>query len=437
MNRNVLELIKKHQMLSPGDHLVVALSGGRDSMALLHLMLSLREQLSVTVSAAHYNHNLRGEESLRDEAFVREYCREHEIPLAVGSGDVSGYAAEHGVGIEEAARLLRYDFLLSLEGKIATAHNADDNLETLLMHLIRGTGLHGLGGIPPVRDRLIRPLLTVERAAIDAYCLSNHIPYVEDSTNREDFCLRNRLRHQVLPLLRQENPGIAGDLSRLSLLLREEDAYLAQEAAKLMEACLREGGLSVAALLELPEIMQRRILRQFLSQVPELSESHIEAARNLLHSPSPSAKLSLPGGNTLCRVYDLLSLNLPTKQEVPSPALLSPGERVIWGRWEIALEKGICPEKLPPGTVALNIEGSVLLRTRLPGDRIRLPGGEKKLKSYLIDCKIPAYLRDSLPVAVFEETIVAVPPLTAAWPYGAKTGSDSLLLTVKELEDIK
>ena len=232
MNRNVLELIKKHQMLSPGDHLVVALSGGRDSMALLHLMLSLREQLSITVSAAHYNHNLRGEESLRDEAFVREYCREHEIPLAVGSGDVSGYAAEHGVGIEEAARLLRYNFLLSLEGKIATAHNADDNLETLLMHLIRGTGLHGLGGIPPVRDRLIRPLLTVERAAIDAYCLSNHIPYVEDSTNSEDFCLRNRLRHQVLPLLRQENPGIAGDLSRLSLLLRDEDAYLAQEAAK-------------------------------------------------------------------------------------------------------------------------------------------------------------------------------------------------------------
>lgn len=436
MNRNVSELIQAHQMLSPGDHLVVSVSGGRDSMALLHLMLSMAESLRITVSAAHFNHHLRGEESRRDEDFVRAYCQKYDIPLAVGSGDVSRYSAQYGIGIEEAARHLRYEFLLSLEGKIATAHNADDNLETLLMHLLRGTGLHGLGGIPPVRDRFIRPLLTTDRNTIEAYIAKHHIPYVEDSTNREDFCLRNRLRHHVLPLLRQENPNIAEDTSRLSLHLREEDAYLEQQAEIHMESCRHKDSLSVSALLELPDVMQRRILRRYLSDVPELSETHIEGAQRLLTAPSPSAALSLPGQNTICRVYDALSLNLPEQPEPPSPVILSPGETTIFGKWEITLKKGLCPETLPEGTLALTVDGPILLRTRLPGDRIRLSGGEKKLKSYLIDRKIPAYLRDHIPVAVYEETIVAVPPLTAAWPFGAKKGSNSLLLTVKELEDI-
>ena len=437
MNRNVLELIQKNQMLSPGDHLVVAVSGGRDSMALLHLMVSLAEKLHITVSAAHYNHNLRGEESHRDEAFLREYCRNQGIDLSVGSGDVSGYAEENGIGIEEAARHLRYDFLLSLDGKIATAHNADDNLETLLMRLIRGTGLHGLGGIPPVRGRIIRPILTVDRAAIHQYIKTHNIPYVEDSTNSEDFCLRNRLRHHVIPMLQQENPVISSDASRLCLQLRDEDAYMEENTKKLMASCLQNGNLSVSALQRLPEVMQKRILRQYLFAVPELSQAHVEDARSLLYSPSPSARLSLPGGNTLCRVYDLLSLNLPERSGISAPILLSPGEKRTFGRWEVSLKKGICPEVLPYGTLALDIPGPILLRTRLPGDRLRLPGGEKKLKRYLIDQKIPVHLRDSLPVAVFEETIVALPPLTAAWPYGAKKGNDSLLLTVKELEDIK
>lgn len=437
MNRNVLELIRKHQMLSPGDHLIVAVSGGRDSMALLHLMTSLSEELSITVSAAHYNHHLRGEESLRDEVFLREYCREQSIPLIVGSGDVSAFSAEKGMGTEDAARHLRYQFLLSLEGIIATAHNADDNLETLLMHLLRGTGLHGLGGIPPVRDRLIRPLLMVDRAEINAYIQLHDIPYVEDSTNSEDFCLRNRLRHHVIPLLQQENPGISLSVSQLSLQLRDEDAYLEREAKRHLTSCLQGESLSVSALRELPEVMQRRVLRQYLSAVPELSQAHIADAINLLDSPSPSAKLSLPAGNTLCRVYDLLSLNFPEPSVIPAPVLLSPGGSTIFGRWEITLRQGPCPEVLPPGTLALAVAGPILLRSRLPGDRIRLSGGEKKLNRYLIDQKIPAHLRDTLPVAVFEETIVALPPLTAAWPHGAKKGNDSLLLTVKELEDIK
>ena len=425
-------------MLSPGDQVIVALSGGRDSMALLHLLTSLGPELPIAVSAAHYNHNLRGAESQRDETFVRDYCRNHNIPLAVDSGDVATYARTKGLGLEEAARELRYEFLLSLSptAKIATAHNADDNLETLLMHLIRGTGLHGLGGIPPVRDRLIRPMLLVDRTQIDAYVAVHQIPYVDDSSNREDSFLRNRLRNHVLPLLRQENPGVSLAASRLSQELRQEDDYLSERTAEVLASCLTDNGLSVSALQCHPVPLQRRAIRKYLSCIPELSFRNVDDVYNLMASSNPSARLSLPGGHILCRVYDTLMLD-PAVCSAPSPLWLSPGDTKPFGPWSLSLKRGPCPAELPAGTIALSLPGPLLIRSRLPGDRIRLSAGEKKLKKYLIDQKIPAHIRDTLPVAVFEDTIVALPPLTAAWPYGAKQGNDSLLLTVKELEDIK
>ena len=208
MNRKLLDFIRHYHMLSPGDSVICAVSGGRDSMALLHLMLELQDALSVTVSAAHFNHQLRGEESRRDAEFVRQHCKRLGIPVFRGQGDVAAYAKTHGLGTEAAARTLRYEFLASLSpgAKIATAHNAQDNLETMLMHLLRGCSLHGLSGIPPVRGRIIRPLLTYPPEELSDYLTKNHIPHVEDSTNALDDAARNVLRHQVLPVLKQLNP---------------------------------------------------------------------------------------------------------------------------------------------------------------------------------------------------------------------------------------
>ena len=186
-------------MLPGGGTVLCALSGGRDSMAMLHILSRLAEE-GFRVAAAHFNHRLRSAAD-RDEAFVRDWCRERDIPLTCGAGDVRTFAAREGLGIEDAARKLRYAFLETAArdmgaDRIATAHHREDNAETVLLHLLRGTGLQGLGGIAPVRGKIVRPLLETSRAEIDEYVQRNSIPYVEDESNQDTHFTRNRLRRR-------------------------------------------------------------------------------------------------------------------------------------------------------------------------------------------------------------------------------------------------
>ena len=220
---NKLErFIREKALLTAGDTVTCAVSGGADSMALLWGLYLLKDKLSLDVRAAHFNHRLRGEESDADAAFVREFCGRFEIPLSVGSGEVKPGSK----GLEAAARDARYAFLETLPGKIATAHTADDNAETLLMHLVRGTGLKGLGGIAEARGRIIRPMLTVTRQEVLAFLEEYHIPHREDSSNETDDFLRNRLRHHVMPLLKAENPRLSQNLSAMAQRLRQDEAAL-------------------------------------------------------------------------------------------------------------------------------------------------------------------------------------------------------------------
>ena len=227
MRNKLLAFIREYDLINPGDTVICAVSGGADSMALLWSMYLLKEKLGIALQAAHFNHNLRGEESLRDEAFVVSFCKAHDILCHVGSGIVKPGEK----GLEAAARNARYAFLEALSGKIATAHTADDNAETLLMHLVRGTGLKGLGGIAPKREHLIRPMLTVTRQEVLAFLEKEKIPYVTDSSNETDAFLRNRIRHHVMPLLKAENPSLAQSLSATALGLRQDAQVLAQQAA--------------------------------------------------------------------------------------------------------------------------------------------------------------------------------------------------------------
>ena len=226
MRNKLLAFLREQNMLQPGDRVICAVSGGADSMAMLWALNTLKEKLKIDVQAAHFNHNLRGEESDRDEAFVKNFCNSHGIICHVGSARVE--AGEKG--LEAAARNARYGFLQQLPGKIATAHTADDNAETVLMHLIRGTGLKGLGGITPVHGRIIRPMLTVTRAEVEAFLEEWCLPHIEDSSNRSDAFLRNRIRHHVMPLLTEENPKIAANLSQMALRLREDADFLSLQS---------------------------------------------------------------------------------------------------------------------------------------------------------------------------------------------------------------
>lgn len=434
MNPDMLKFIRDYDLISPGDQVICALSGGMDSMYLLHQLMELQDVLQFRLSAAHFNHNLRGDESNRDEAFVQNHCLSLGIPIFVGSGNVTAYADNHHLGLEEAARTLRYDYLLGLSptAKIATAHNAQDNLETLLLHLIRGCGLHGLTGIPPKRERIIRPMLLTDRETIEAYLSKNRIPHVEDSSNQEDFCLRNRLRHHVLPLLMDENRNLPASASALCLELFQEEQYLDEAAQRSLDAILSQTRLEIPKLLTLPEHMQLRVLKRYLRPVPQLQRKHLEDCIALLQHPSPSASLSLPGGYLFRREYEYALLSKKTAPAPPEPVSLAPGQQVNFGPWRVSCRSGIAKK----GDIALKGSGPFTLRCRQPGDRISLPGGTKKLSRYLIDKKIPAAWRDTLPVVLSGDSLAAVLPLGADINFSETEGNDSLILTATRMEEV-
>ncbi len=238
MEQTILTTIKEHAMIQPGNHMVVAFSGGADSTSLLHFFVRHRTALGITLSAAHFDHGLRGDESDADHAFVETTCRRWGVPLTSGYGRMSDREMPAKLSTESWARQLRYAFFETLvtdgNTKIATGHNQNDNAETVLFHAIRGSGPAGLAGIPPVRPPYIRPLLAVSRHAIEAYCESHRLPYCTDSTNAELGFSRNRLRHEVFPTLEKVHPGTLPALSRLAEDMREVDRFLSDEAAALL-----------------------------------------------------------------------------------------------------------------------------------------------------------------------------------------------------------
>ena len=301
-------------LLQGGDRVVCALSGGADSVALLFGMYLLREKLGVELSAAHFNHHLRGAESEADEAFVRELCARYDIPLTVGGA----WVQPGKKGLEAAAREARYGFLRGLPGKIATAHTADDNAETVLMHLLRGTGLKGLGGIAPVNGKIIRPMLNITRQEVEGFLEEYHLPHREDSSNAGDEFLRNRIRHHVMPLLRAENPGVSLSLSATARRLRQDEDFLQSQLEPELPP--------VSRLRELPEALQSRYLERFLKEngVPEPEQIHISALRGLLYAPKPSARLDFPGGILIARDYDRLTV-LPRQEAPEAGAINVPG----------------------------------------------------------------------------------------------------------------
>ncbi|MCD8052367.1 MAG: tRNA lysidine(34) synthetase TilS [Clostridiales bacterium] len=409
MTERVRAFMREHQMLTPGEPVLAAVSGGGDSMCLLHLLW--RE--GYAVQAATYDHGIRPQ-SAQDAAFVESWCRAHDIPCHVERGDVPRWAKEQGLGLEEAARALRYAFLRETAqkvgaAKIATAHNADDNAETLLLHLLRGSGLNGLGGIPPVRGNLIRPLLTTSRAEIDAYLERWDIPHVEDSTNADTTYRRNYLRHEVLPLLKAQNPNLLEGLSRTMRGLRQDSDYLEQQAAEIADRAVPTGGglsYPVGELAGLHPALANRVVQCIAARLnPDvvLTAAQREAVLALCRSDDPGGRYSLPGGLVARRMYDRLVLGRKEPEESFQPVPLSPGNYVIIGNRWLECQWATCPEgkfNQPDEFYLIPCPG-LILRPRRTGDAITLPARDRKtVKKLLIDSKIPRAVRDK--IAVFD-----------------------------------
>lgn len=393
MLNKLVSFVRRYGMVQPGDRVVCALSGGADSVALTFAMYLLKEKLHIHVEAAHFNHHLRGEESNRDEDFVKDFCSRYDIPLHLGQGNVQPGKK----GLEAAAREARYAFLDTLPGKIATAHTADDNAETVLMNMVRGTGLKGLGGIAPVRGRIIRPMLSLTRQDVLALLREYHLSFVTDSTNDTDDFLRNRLRHHVLPLLKAENPEFSANTSAMALRLRQDEQALDAMAGE---------DLTVTRLRSLPDALRSRALGKMLVSwgVKEPEAGHIALAESLVFSPNPSAQGHFPGNITVARCYDRLQLLKPP--ESFCLALQGPGEYPVPGfRLVVSPASGY---ENTPRRFTIPAVSPVFVRSRRTGDAIRTPGGTKLLKKAMIDWKIPASERNAIPVVADDSRVLGV-----------------------------
>ena len=406
---DLLPWMTQWDMLPPkGGTILCAVSGGRDSMCLLHYLHRLGQEQGFTVAAAHLDHRMRPT-AARDVALVTDFCRENGIPLRVGVTPVYEKAEEWHLTVEEAGRRARYEFLAAAAkalhaDKIATAHHQNDQAETVLLNLLRGTGPAGLAGIPPVRDNFVRPLLNTPRREIEAYVAENRIPYADDETNFDLHYARNRLRRSLWPLLEEINPQATAHIAAAAAILRQEDAYLDGLAAAWLPP---EGAeMDRQTLLSAPEALQSRLLRQLIDRAgggkKDVSASHLRALLCLCRS---GGTLPLPGGVTAVCRGDTLRL-IPAAPPLAQQPLREGTNR--WGEYNIILssQQG---DPLPG-------PGPFTVRPWQGRDRMTLPGsrGSRSVKRLLTDAAIPRERWDSLPVICCDGKPVYIPGVGAA-----------------------
>lgn len=420
--------------------MLIALSGGADSMCLLNSLWENEEKLGIRVCAAHFNHRLRGDEADRDAAFAEAQCRERGIPFLCGSGDVAGEAEKNRRSIEEAAREMRYAFLNEAAeklscNKIATAHNADDNAETVLLNLCRGSGTKGLSGIPPVRGNIIRPLIFTTRDEIEKYLVDNKLPHVEDSSNASDDYTRNVLRHKVMPVLKELNPSFSGAVMRASVSLREDEECLMDMAQSFLAEHEVEKSLSVAELKMLPKPVAVRVFRGLCGNA--LSMQHCDAVYALLdgtelaYADVPGMRITRDSG----RLYFGAEEGKITDRELSENGEIYISEAGLTVKTQL-IEN--CTEVFKAFNKFdfnyRNICGKISLTSRREGDRIRLSyrGCTKSLKELFSEKKHPQHVRNLTPVIRDGEGVIAVYGFGVAQRCEAKPGD-----TVLRIEIIK
>lgn len=403
-------------MIEENDKVLCALSGGADSVFLLHYLL----ENNIAVCAAHYNHLLRGDEAMRDEQFVVDMCKTLGVECMTERGDVKAFAKENGLGTEEAARFLRYDFLMRARQTmaadfIATAHNQNDNAETILLNLTRGTGLSGLCGIPPQRGNIIRPILDINRSEIEVYLAENGIDYVEDSSNAENIYSRNIIRHEVLPVLQSINSGFLLNSMRASEHLREDEMFLQSLADKFLKENINDRGLSCEALVSAPKPVAVRALTKFCAV--SLSEKHILAVLDFCKS-TMYGTLDLPKLK-LIREQSRLKISTSDDENVRNfediEVKIEGETEILELGYKIKAEKIIKPYEIHSSlnTFFFNYEkicGTIFFGFPKKGDKIRLAKRNctKKLSDLFNETKMTKNERETTPVLRDDLEIIAV-----------------------------
>ena len=436
----MLGFIRKHQLVADGEKLVVAVSGGADSVCLIHILTSLRKEFKIELHIAHLNHQLRDADSDADAEYVATLARRLKIPATIEKRDVKSYQKEERLSLEEAAREVRYRFLAKVARsigaeRVAAGHTKDDHIETILMHLIRGSGTRGMRGLQPStlwqsgKDRLtiIRPLLEISHRETEEYCRQHKITPRLDASNLSLSPLRNRVRQQLMPLLESYNPAISEALLRTGRIADDDITLLDEQVARLWEKVVQQKGESLiidkADFEPLPPALKRYLLRaaveRLLGSAKDIEMRHIEEMMSLA-TKTAGKRLNLPGGLTFAIEYnrylltpDLAALSPlpPLKGEFP---LNIPGKTLVPG-WRV--EASIVARKDMAGkddfTACLDLAKSgdrLTVRTRKRGDRFQPLGLDqpKKLGEFMIDAKIPQAWRGRIPLVCSGEQILWV-----------------------------
>lgn len=422
MINKVRKTIEKYSMLSSGDRVTVGVSGGADSMSLLNVLLASKDELNLTLTAVHINHGIRGEEAVRDENFVRDYCHKNGVELIVFSKPIPEIAKQTGEGEEECGRRIRYECFADVSegGIIATAHTLSDSLETMIFNMLRGSTASGLCGIPAKRDNVIRPLISCTRQEIEEYCHINDVPYIVDSTNLESDYSRNYIRNELMPMFSRINPSYASALERCQNSLRDDSLFIDKSANDLYQTVYSEGCLDIKKLEMLDNAVKSRIIYKYISEktgvLPE--NKHISIVHSLLQKD---------GAVQINSEHFVVSsdgrLYIEKKKSILSEE-----------KWSIKAEIGV--NETPMGKITLSftdkeninfnkflannilesyidydkICGNVVIRSRIEGDKITLPSRNvtKTLKKLFTENKIPLEQRNKIPVIADDEKVLWV-----------------------------
>lgn len=294
MNNKINNTVEKYHMLSSGDKVLVAVSGGADSMVLLNYLIDVKDKYSIDICVAHIEHGIRGDESKGDAKFVEEFCYKKNIPFYLKTIDAPKLAKEQGVGVEEVSRKERYKFFNSIEcDKIATAHNLTDNVETLIFRLSRGTGLKGACSIPPVRGKIIRPLIEISSLEIRNYCKTDNIPFRIDSTNNDNTYSRNLIRLDILPLLEKLNSDYQNNIANFISSINEDNSYIENQAKALYDDAVSKSGIDIAIISEFDIAIRKRVIKLYFENNGAcLDAYHLNEIEKLLYS---SGKIQICG----------------------------------------------------------------------------------------------------------------------------------------------
>jgi tRNA(Ile)-lysidine synthase len=445
--QKVARTILRHNMFSKGDSVLTGVSGGPDSVALLHILVHLAPEWELTIGIAHLNHSLRGAESDRDADFVAELAASLNLPCYSEAIHIRNDPAFRKLSLEAAARQVRYDFFDRISRrngyhKIAIGHHRDDNAELMLMFLFRGSGPLGFSGIPPVREgKFVRPLISIGRNELVAFLDENEITYQVDKSNRDMRFLRNRIRHETIPYIQACcNPGIIETLNRFSEIVRSEDEWMNEIIQPICDKLLVSAGqhqleLAISALTALPEAVMRRVIRTAIVRIKgnllRISFSHIEAVRELAERQQYPALLMLPDGIriqrnknllTFCQMEDALRSSRREIRRAPlsffysvsgpvaaaAVTISETGAQLIFS--EIPIRSGRM-EELSEKIALLDLdklEFPLILRNIRPGDRFSPLGvaGTQKIQKYFIDHKIDRTERQQCPVLLSGNEIV-------------------------------